>query len=53
LEDGDASRLQQGVPKGYEAMISLEGAVRSSGLEPLLLELVKLRLEDIGAARGA
>jgi AhpD family alkylhydroperoxidase len=34
-------------PKGYEAMISLEGAVRSSGLEPLLLELVKLRASQI------
>jgi AhpD family alkylhydroperoxidase len=34
-------------PKGFEAMVSLEGAVRSSGLEPLLLELVKLRASQI------
>ncbi len=34
-------------PKGYEALISLEGAVRSSGIEPLLLELVKLRASQI------
>jgi AhpD family alkylhydroperoxidase len=34
-------------PKGYEAMISLEGAVRASELEPLLLELVKLRASQI------
>jgi hypothetical protein len=30
-------------PTGLEAMIDLEQAVRSSGLEPALLELVKLR----------
>ncbi|HSC02367.1 MAG TPA: carboxymuconolactone decarboxylase family protein [Solirubrobacteraceae bacterium] len=34
-------------PKGYAAMISLEAAVRSSGLEPLLLELIKLRASQI------
>jgi AhpD family alkylhydroperoxidase len=34
-------------PTGYEAIISLEDAVRSSGLEPLLLELVKLRASQI------
>jgi AhpD family alkylhydroperoxidase len=34
-------------PKGYEAMLALEGAVRASALEPLLLELVKLRASQI------
>jgi AhpD family alkylhydroperoxidase len=34
-------------PKGLEAMLSLEGAVRGSGLEPLLLELVKLRSSQL------
>ena len=34
-------------PKGFEAMLALEGAVRGSGLEPLLLELVKLRASQI------
>jgi AhpD family alkylhydroperoxidase len=34
-------------PKGLEAMLSLEGAVRGGGLEPLLLELVKLRASQI------
>ena len=38
---------QEPFPKGYEAMLTLEGAVRSSGLEPLLLELVKLRASQI------
>lgn len=34
-------------PKGLEAMLGLEAAVRSSGLEPPLLELVKLRASQI------
>jgi AhpD family alkylhydroperoxidase len=34
-------------PKGYEAMLGPEGEVRGSGLEPLLLELVKLRASQI------
>ncbi len=34
-------------PKGYEAMLALGGSVRASGLEPLLLELVKLRASRI------
>ena len=34
-------------PNGFEAMLGLEHAVRSSGLEPLLLELVKLRASQI------
>ncbi len=34
-------------PRGYEAMLGLEKAVRRSGLEPLLLELVKLRASQI------
>jgi len=34
-------------PKGFEAMLSLEGAIHGSGLEPLLLELVKLRASQI------
>ncbi len=35
------------LPKGFEAMLALEGAVTGSGLEPLLLELVKLRASQI------
>ncbi|MGH2928083.1 MAG: carboxymuconolactone decarboxylase family protein [Solirubrobacteraceae bacterium] len=38
---------QKAFPKGLDAMLSLEGAVRSSGLEPSLLELVKLRASQI------
>jgi AhpD family alkylhydroperoxidase len=34
-------------PNGFEAMLELEGAVRASGLEPLLLELVKLRSSQL------
>jgi AhpD family alkylhydroperoxidase len=34
-------------PQGHEAMLSLEAAVRRSGLEPLLLELVKLRASQL------
>lgn len=34
-------------PKGFEAMLALEGALGESGLEPLLLELVKLRASQI------
>ena len=34
-------------PSGHEAMLQLEGAVRRSGLEPLLLELVKLRSSQL------
>lgn len=34
-------------PKGLEAMLALEAAIRSSGLEPHLLELVKLRASQI------
>jgi AhpD family alkylhydroperoxidase len=34
-------------PSGYEAMLGLERAVRESGLEPLLLELVKLRASQL------
>jgi AhpD family alkylhydroperoxidase len=35
------------LPQGHEAMLSLEAAVRRSGLEPLLLELVKLRASQL------
>lgn len=35
------------LPKGYEAMLALENAVKASRLEPLLLELVKLRASQI------
>jgi AhpD family alkylhydroperoxidase len=34
-------------PKGLEAMLALEAAVRHTGLEPLLLELVKLRASQL------
>ena len=34
-------------PDGFEAMLGLEHAVRHSGLDPLLLELVKLRASQI------
>jgi len=34
-------------PQGYEAMLALEAAVRRGGLEPLLLELVKLRASQL------
>jgi AhpD family alkylhydroperoxidase len=34
-------------PSGHEAMLQLEGAVRRSGLEPLLLELVELRSSQL------
>src|ERR1022692_4752893 len=34
-------------PDGYQAIIQLSGAVRSSGLEPDLLELVKMRASQI------
>jgi len=35
------------LPAGFEAMLALETAVRRSRLEPLLLELVKLRASQI------
>ena len=38
---------QQTFPDGAKAMTSLEAAVRRSGLEPLLCELVKLRVSQI------
>ncbi len=34
-------------PKGFEAMLALEGHVRASGLEHALLELVKTRVSQI------
>ncbi|MGH8259403.1 MAG: carboxymuconolactone decarboxylase family protein, partial [Steroidobacteraceae bacterium] len=34
-------------PEGYKAMSGLESYVRRSGLEPPLLELVKLRASQI------
>jgi AhpD family alkylhydroperoxidase len=34
-------------PSGLEAMLGLEHAVRRSGLDPLLLELVKLRASQL------
>jgi AhpD family alkylhydroperoxidase len=34
-------------PKGFEAMLALEASVRKSRLEPLLLELVKLRASQL------
>jgi AhpD family alkylhydroperoxidase len=34
-------------PEGYQAIIQLSGAVRRSGLEPDLLELVKMRASQI------
>jgi hypothetical protein len=40
-------------PTGFEAMLGLEHPVRSSGLDRLLLELVKLRASRrVTAARG-
>ena len=38
---------QKTFPDGAKAMMSLEAAVRRSGLEPLLCELVKLRVSQI------
>jgi AhpD family alkylhydroperoxidase len=38
---------QKTFPDGVKAMIGLEVAVRRSGLEPLLCELVKLRVSQI------
>ncbi|MGH2873670.1 MAG: carboxymuconolactone decarboxylase family protein [Solirubrobacteraceae bacterium] len=38
---------QNAFPKGLEAMLSLEGAIHHSSLEPLLLELVKMRASQI------
>lgn len=35
------------LPTGFEAMLALEAAIRESGLEPLLLELVKLRASQL------
>jgi AhpD family alkylhydroperoxidase len=34
-------------PRGFEAMLGLERAIRGSDLEPLLLELVKLRASQL------
>ncbi len=34
-------------PEGYQAMAQLERAVRQSGLEPLLIELVKIRASQM------
>ncbi len=34
-------------PEGYQAMIHLEGAMRRSGLEPALLELIKIRASQM------
>src|SRR5690348_17401264 len=34
-------------PRGFEAMLGLEQAVRGSDLDPVLLELVKLRASQI------
>jgi AhpD family alkylhydroperoxidase len=34
-------------PEGYQAMIHLEGAVRRSGIEPALLELIKIRASQM------
>jgi AhpD family alkylhydroperoxidase len=34
-------------PKGFEAMRGLEQAIRQSGLEPALMELVKLRASQL------
>src|ERR1022692_443326 len=34
-------------PDGYQAIIKVSGAVRSSGLEPDLLELVRMRASQI------
>lgn len=38
---------KQELPRGHEAMLALEAAVRRSGLEPLLLELVKVRASQL------
>jgi len=35
------------LPAGFEAMLALEAAVGGSGLDPLLLELVKLRASQL------
>jgi AhpD family alkylhydroperoxidase len=34
-------------PDGYQALLKLSGAVRTSGIEPELLELVKMRASQI------
>jgi AhpD family alkylhydroperoxidase len=38
---------QNASPAALQAMIALEGAVRKSGMDPLLLDLVKLRASQI------
>jgi len=38
---------EKAFPDGFDAMLELERAVRKSGLEPLLLELVKLRSSQL------
>ena len=40
-------KYTQVAPEGYQAMRALDGYARSSGLEPALLELVKLRASQI------
>jgi hypothetical protein len=61
-EEGNAitNRFSAGCTRGFRAMLSLENYVRnSSGLEPSLLELVRMRASQIngyltvGAARAA
>ena len=34
-------------PEGYQAMVQLERVIRQSGLEPLLIELVKIRASQM------
>ena len=47
-EDALKSRIDYNVaPGAYKAMLGLETYVRQSGLEPSLLELVKLRVSQI------
>lgn len=38
---------KEAFPDGFEAMLALEGAVRRSDLDPLLLELVKVRASQL------
>jgi len=40
-------------PAAYQAMLALEGYVRKSGIEPGLLELVRLRASQINGFRRA
>jgi AhpD family alkylhydroperoxidase len=43
----DMNKATKSVPDGMKALMSLENAIKSSGLEPGLIELVKTRASQI------